>query len=482
MIITLYQFSKRQNSTKQPTNLTPHIDVTVYLKEPCDEFKPVFQLETQSADTYNYVKWGSRYYWITSRTYITSDIIEIHCTKDLLATFKSAIGASSQYILRSSHSSNGSIIDNLYPITMSRTSSYESIIKLADMWDARDGFYVMGLICSAQSGQSIANRLRRGNVVYLILTEPQARTLADQFNQLSGFMSSVRPADFLVSFTYIPIPLTNSIAVAASGSPAKIHIGSAVGGWDLDVADCIPTSSVLYANGVYTYTPSTPSVQLNSHPDAGTRGQYLNYPPYTYLTAYLGPFGTVNLTQMETSYIEYGSLYYNFTIDLCTGQAVFRFYSQTPNSDLTGATASRIGRLGVPIQLVTSTYGNLSSTVSAIGSAIGIIGGIASGNYALAGSSAAGFIGSAASSLTPKNDSVGSNGSFAELYRPYILAQFFKPTNDDNAQRGRPLCEVGQISNYPGYIMTSDCDIELLATDAENISIRNQMNAGFFYE
>ena len=480
MTITLYQFSKRQNSTKQPTNSISHIDVTVFLKEPCDEFKPVFQLDAQY-DTYNYLKWGTRYYWITSKTYITSDIIEIHCTKDLLATYKTAIGASSEYILRSSHSSDGTIIDNLYPITMSRTSSYEAIIKLADMWDARDGFYVMGLICSAQSGQSIANRLRRGNVVYLILTEAQARTLADQFNQLSGFMSAVKPADFLVSFTYIPIPVTG-IASATPGSPAKIHIGSAVGGWDLDVADMAPYSSITGANGVYTYTPSTPFVQLDPHPDAGTRGQYLNYPPYTYLTAYLGPFGTVNLTQMETSYGGYDSLYYNFTIDLCTGQAVFRFYSQTPNTDLTGATVSRMGRLGVPIQLVTSTYGNLSSTVSAIGSAIGIIGGIATGNAALAGSSAAGFVGSAASSLTPKNDSVGSNGSFAELYRPYILAQFFKPTNDDNAQRGRPLCEVGQISNYPGYIMTSDCDIALLATDAENISIRNQMNAGFFYE
>ena len=480
MTITLYQFSKRQNSTKQPTNTVSHTDVTVFLKEPCDEFKPVFQLDAQY-DTYNYLKWGSRYYWITSKTYITSDIIEIHCTKDLLATYKTAIGASSEYILRSSHSSDGTIIDNLYPITMSRTSSYESTIKLADMWDAKNGFYVMGLICSAQSGYSISNRLRRGNVVYLILSETQARTLADQFNQLSGFLSSVKPSDFLVSFTYIPIPVTG-IASASSGSPAKIHIGSAVGGWDLNVDDMIPLIPVTTANGVYTFTPLTPFVQLTGHPDAATRGTYLNFPPYTQLTAYLGPFGTVNLTQMETSYIEYGTLYYNFTVDLCTGQAVFRFYDKTIPTDLTGATVARLGRLGVPIQLVTSTYGNLSSTVSAIGSAIGIIGGIASGNAALAGSSAAGFLGSAAASMTPKNDSVGSNGSFAELYRPYILAQFFKPTNDDNSQRGRPLCVVGQISNYPGYIMTSDCDIALLATDAENIAIRNQMNAGFFYE
>lgn len=480
MTITLYQFTKRQNSTKQPTNSDTHVDVTCLLKEPSDEFKPVFQISTTYA-SYNYVKWGTRYYWITSKTYVTNDILEIHCTKDLLATYKTAIGSSSQYILRSSYAYNSYVVDNLYPITMERSGSYESIVKLADMWHARDGFYVMGLICSAQSGQSIDNRIRRGNVVYLILTEAQARTLADQFNQLSGFLSSVKPSDFLVSFTYIPISMTG-IAEAAAGSPAKIHIGSSVGGWDLNVADCIPYESVRYANGIYTYTPSPSFVSLPAHPDAGTRGEYLDYPPYTVLTAYLGPFGIVNLTQMDTSYGYYGSIYYNFTIDLCTGQAIFRFYDTGIASDLTGATVSRIGRLGVPIQLVTSTYGNLSSTVSAIGSAIGLIGGIASGNAALAGSSAAGFVGSAAASMTPKTDSVGSNGSFAELYRPYILCQFFKTTDDDNADRGRPLCKVGTISSYPGYIMTSDCDIALLATDAEIISVRNQMNSGFFYE
>lgn len=479
MTITLYQFTKRQNSTKQPTNSDTHVDVTCVLKEPSDEFKPVFQISTTYA-SYNYVKWGTRYYWITSKTYVTNDVLEIHCTKDLLATFKSDIGGSSQYILRSSHSFNSYVVDNLYPTIMERSGSYESVVKLADMWDNSRGFYVVGLICSGQNSGDLAGRIRRGSVVYLILTEQQARDFSDQFNALPGFLSSVRPADFLVSFTYIPISMTG-IAQNLPQAPARIHIGASSTGWDMVIPDCVP-STTQTESGLYTYTPSPSFVSLPAHPDAGTRGEYLDYPPYTVLTAYLGPFGTVNLTQLDTSYGYYGSIYYNFTIDLCTGQAIFRFYDTGISSDLTGATVSRIGRLGVPIQLVTSTYGNLSSTVSAIGSAVGLIGGLATGNAALAGSSAAGFVGSAAASMTPKTDSVGSNGSYAELYRPYILCQFFKQTEDDNADRGKPLCKVGTISSYPGYIQTSDCDIALLATDAEIISVRNQMNSGFFYE
>ena len=482
MNITLYKFEKRANSTKQPDNTVASRDATVHLKEPWDEFKPVFQLDAVYFD-YNYVRWGIKYYWITSKSFITNDVIEIHCTKDLLATYKSKIGTSSQYILRSSYDSNGHIVDNLYPITTERSGAYQSTALLADMWDTERGFFVVGIICSAQSGKSIANRLARGNVVYLIMTSSQLFTFIDQYNQLSGFLSAVKPSDFLVSFTYVPIDVTP--IATRPGSPtsyAQRHIGSSVGGWDLDVDDMIPYGTIHASRGVYTYTPSPAFVSLASHPESGTRGEYLNFPPYTQLTAFLGPFGTVNLTQMDTSYGGYGSLYYNFTLDICTGQAVFRFYDHAIPTDLSGATVVRPGRLGVPIQMVTSTYGNVSSTVSAIGSAIGVIGGIATGNAALAGSAAAGFIGSAASSMTPKNDSVGSNGSFAELYRPYILQQFFKVTADDNSQRGRPLCVVGQISNYPGYIQTSDADIALLATDAENISIRNQMNAGFFYE
>ena len=372
-------------------------------------------------------------------------------------------------------------MDSLYPITTNRNNAAdESTVKLADMWDHSRGFYVVGLICSGQNPGDLAGRIRRGSVVYLILTEQQARDFSDQFNQLSGFLSSVRPSDFLVSFTYIPLSMTG-IAQNLPLAPALIHIGSAGAGWDMSIPDCVPSTSQTLT-GLYTYSPTPKYVSLPTHPDAITRGEYLNYPPYTYLTAYLGPFGTVNLTQMDTSYGGYGSIYYNFTIDLCTGQAIFRFYDHTPPTDLTEATVSRIGRLGVPIQLATSTYGNISSTVSALGSAIGMIGGIASGNYALAGASAAGFVGSAASSMTPKVDSVGSNGSFAELYRPYILGQFFRPTDDDNADRGRPLCTTGTISSYPGYIMTADCDIALMASDTEIISVRNQMNAGFFYE
>ena len=478
MNITLYKFEKRPNSTKQPDNTVASRDATVHLKEPWDEFKPVFQLDAVYFD-YNYVRWGVKYYWITSKSFITNDVIEIHCSKDLLATYKSKIGASSQYILRSSHDSNGHIVDNLYPITTERSGTYQSVAKLEDMWDADRGFYVVGLICAGQNVGDLDTRLKRGSVTYLIMTPAQAWSFAAEFNTLSGFFSTVKPSDFLVSFTYVPIGMSG---IATTGGLAKIHIGDSLSGWNMNVSDCEPTASVRTLNGIYTFTPSPAYVSLASHPESGTRGEYLNYPPYTQLTAYLGPFGTVNLTQMDTSYGGYGSLYYNFTIDLCTGQAIFRFYDHTIPNDLTGATVARIGRLGVPIQLVTSTYGNLSSTVSAIGSAIGMAGGIATGNAALVGSSALGFIGSAAASMTPKNDSVGSNGSFAELYRPYILQQFFKVTADDNSQRGRPLCVVGQISNYPGYIQTSDADIALLATDAENISIRNQMNAGFFYE
>ena len=481
MTITLYKFTKRQNSTKRPALTDSHVDVTVFLKEPCDEFKPVFQLDAQLAE-YNYVQWGSKYYWITSKTYVTSDVIEIHCTKDLLATYKTEIGSSTQYILRSSHAYSGSIVDNLYPITTNRNDAAdESTVKLADMWDASNGFYVVGIMCKAQSGHSINNRLRRGNVVYLMLTKIQLYNFVDLLGTQSGFLSSTKPADFLVSFTYIPIDIT-LVGADSLSSPAYIHIGDPLNGWDLTVADYIPNSTVIGANGIYTYTPSPAYVTLPIHPYSIARGEYLNYPPYTNLTAYLGPFGTVNLTQMDTSYGGYGSIYYNFTLDLCTGQAIFRFYDHSAPTDLTEATVSRIGRLGVPIQIATSTYGNISSTVSALGSAIGMIGGIASGNYALAGSSAVGFVGSAAASMTPKVDSVGSNGSFAELYRPYILAAFFKPTDEDNADRGRPLCTTATISSHPGYIMTSDCDIALMASDAEIISVRNQMNEGFFYE
>ena len=88
MQITTYNFAKEPNSTKQPAaGGTVH---NVVLKEPCSLFHPVFRLNGFSHSD-NYVKWGSRYYFIEDIVQVTNSEAEYHCREDVLATYKSYI-------------------------------------------------------------------------------------------------------------------------------------------------------------------------------------------------------------------------------------------------------------------------------------------------------------------------------------------------------------------------------------------------------
>ena len=81
-------FSKRTNSTKQPTGGT---QTTVRLKEPCGISSPTF-ICSGVPDNVKYVQAFGRYYFVSEVTH-NGGLIEISCTSDPLATYKSAIGA-----------------------------------------------------------------------------------------------------------------------------------------------------------------------------------------------------------------------------------------------------------------------------------------------------------------------------------------------------------------------------------------------------
>ena len=53
--------------------------------------------------------------------------------------------------------------------------------------------------------------------------------------------------------------------------------------------------------------------------------------------------------------------------------------------------------------------------------------------------------------------------------------------DDDLTSRGRPLCKVGQISSYPGYLLCADVEVNIGCTEAEHQMIKSYMESGFFY-
>ena len=100
MQISVYSgFSKRINSTKQPTGGTT---IDVALKTPCCVMSPTFRISGFDL-SWDYIAWGSRYFYVDDITVETNDIALYHCKIDTMATFRGDILSSSQFVTRNAN-------------------------------------------------------------------------------------------------------------------------------------------------------------------------------------------------------------------------------------------------------------------------------------------------------------------------------------------------------------------------------------------
>ena len=103
-------FTKRKNSTKQPAGDPDTTLTQVYLKEGTSIEQPVFII-TSDDFTYNYARFAHMYYYIDDIVSLKNNLIELHCSKDVLATYKDAITGSSAYVKYYTHN-NTEIVDS----------------------------------------------------------------------------------------------------------------------------------------------------------------------------------------------------------------------------------------------------------------------------------------------------------------------------------------------------------------------------------
>ena len=175
MVIFLYDFTKRNNSTKQP-NPADAESFTVQLKNETSFLNPSFEMNpsglteglfSPSAYNYCFVPYWQRYYYITDWTW-KNGIWEFSCIVDVLASFKTEIGATSSYIVRAAGDMDGTIIDTFYP-----AKSNATIIKtnVASAWynvAPSGGSYILGCI-NYQSSNLV------GAIAYYALTGVSTR-------------------------------------------------------------------------------------------------------------------------------------------------------------------------------------------------------------------------------------------------------------------------------------------------------------------
>lgn len=469
MNVVFYSFTKRQNSTKQPDPSTGKY-ITCQLKDETSFLNPVLKISKDivsgafSPDLYNYVSipYWQRYYYITDWQYLNG-IWECSLTVDPLASFKTEIGNTSSYILRSDNQFNGAIADSFYPST---TNVNISRVPVACSWNGvapSGGTYVLG--CINYQDKKI------GAVSYYALSPYQLSAVISYlftdniFNASSIteigeglYKSMFNPFQYVVSCMWFPFDY-HSFGVDF----ANVKVGY----WDTGIEGQLVSASALAEKNFVTAT-------IPDHPQI-SRGSYLNYAPYTKLTLYIPPFGSIPI---DTNFRTIGNyLYSAVLIDHITGQATIRISISPSRTNLTeyNIVCEKSAMIGVPIQL-SQLMPDYVNSVNSLGSAVGSL---ITGNII----GAASGVLSSVDSQMPKVSSNGANGSFIEtLLAPHLIVENLRLADENRVEFGRPLCSTRTIRTIPGYIQCGEDDHAFSSTQRESEMINKYMRDGFFYE
>ena len=484
MTVKFYSFSKRQNSTSQPAANSELLTLSsVELKEECNFVTPVLKLKGLTNGTtfvpglynYVYIPLWTRYYFITDWKFING-LWEVQLNMDVLASHKTEIGNTQAYVIRSASQYNGNLIDSFYPATSVKSISKQSVGSEIYHSSLPSGSYIIGVVNNASSGLNV------GAINYYALTTAQLSSLlqylfSNNIYNVSNvtemgeglYKSLFDPFQYIVSCMWFPFE-TSSFG----NTTENIKVGY----WDTGISG----TRVHYIVKQMNVKSDSP---ISRHPLAATRGNYLNFAPYTTLTLYYPPFGEIPI---DTTFNQYGSstyLWCKLFVDSITGMADL-YVTLTDGTDSDhGADPYRYmfvktAQIGVPIQLakiapeggfvnsaITSATGFVGSIIDALGANNQIFQGIIDGTKA----------------AMAKVSTAGANGSFIEIVEPpYLVCEFCSLASENITEYGRPLCDTKYINTLSGYIKCGEANYPFTGTDIERKIINNYLASGFFYE
>lgn len=463
--ITCYSgFSKKPNSTARPSG-TGTVKNCVF-KDDVSVVSPVFLLD--GVDTsINYVIYNSRYYFVRDIVLQNRNIMELHCEIDVLATWKSQIGSSSQYVLRSSVSSDGKITDVFYPSKKDPVVKSKSLTNVtAPAWatSLNSGWYVVGILSGSNSGTGI----KQGCVKYYAMRPSDFEYFAGKLFDDTSWPGmpdkySYNPIQYVTSAMWFPYAPPY---VAAGVSSVQV-------GWVTLFFQCFELSSPI---ATHNYT-----VSLDDHPQAATRGAYLNAAPYSEYCLSFPPFGTIVLDA-----------------DVCADSSLINIIHKT---DFITGKSMLVGReifgsgmfeyfrrevqIGVSIQIAQVSANKLGVAQEIINTAGNVIGAVARGDVGALFTAVSGII-SGIQTAQPHAQTTGSNDSLISVLdfgvSPFVFERYYEIVDEDNTNHGRPLCQVKTISSIAGYILCANSEVSITGTLEEKERIQSYMDGGFFYE
>lgn len=466
--IQLATFSKRENSTAQYAGTWTDFSCT--LKDNCSVINPRIELHTATnvtAFNYAHISAFNRYYFIRDIEYYREEtILYLEC--DVLATYKSTIGSSSEYILRSASNYDGTIIDTLYPAKTVCTIVEGTSVGV---FSTADITFILGVINNESSNKA-------GAVQYYAMDATQMHSFMEF---LLGDDSAIQMDSFLSTISNLSQAVQDGVARSMI-NPASYIVESYALPYapDVDQLSVVKCGWWTIAETGYVIRPRTNHIDIGSgtftlnlprHPQASTRGDYLNCAPYTRYTLLLGPFGVYSLDSTKCASVSsvnckvYGDNFGNVTCEIELGGVIVDRLTACVKNPFA------VGQVNVDA---------LSAMSSGVAIACDLQKNIGNPDEKTFN---AGNVMSAVNALMPQVTRQGAQGNFSNVFPNFrSIAEHYTIADDDLTHRGRPLCQQKTISTLSGYVLVSDADISIAGTKQENEQIKSYMNNGFYYE
>ena len=528
-IILFKAFTKRLNSTKLPPTPTASNSFTItnaQLKGPCTILRPAIELRTTVPSglgaytqyTYCYISEFNRYYFINSWEFLGARIA-FTAEVDVLASYKSAITGSTQYVLRSASASDGRIVDTHYPISARQPYIAGSHIANPLLPGAGSpyGCVVCGIVSKTGSltgcVQYWAFETSAFLELCLALFNFTTQWGAGGQDIADGIKKAITdPFQYFTSCFWLPYSTADFTNRSLASQTQTVYVGY----------DTITLSNYAYyfTGSVEISFTNLVTISLTKHPQASSRGIYLNSAPYSKYYFSFFPFcGMVELD--NTKFTDLSELYALYTVDLRTGKGILNLCTSVSGTSYTDWTPGEVvyaseAQVGVDIPIaaihtalpqslapvVTGAVASaasesggfiqmgkklLSTGVNWFGSLVGASQEQKQAAYETVGAQpySMGDV-SKIGSLAMKSECqmMGSQGVMSFNYRQKLRlwGVFYYVTDEGLTWNGRPLCQQVTLSTLAGYVC---CDKPSLpapnnALAPEVAEIENFLASGCF--
>lgn len=491
--VSLWNYSKKENSTSQPDAGTAHT-VVCDLMDGSGMLAPTMVLNGDNPTAYNYayIEEFSRYYFINNWRY-SLGLWTCEMQVDVLASWKSQIRGSYVYVARSSNAYSTDIRDTVYPMLSGSIESNDWVPNPFNITYG-NGYFVAGIV------NTDTNTI--GAVSYYAFTASQFRQLlsalmgdvtfygvTDISDQLTKVLAN--PFQYIVSCRWMPMEPPGGYSVTSVP----------LGWWTFNVS-----ALRLGANAIVEGTDI--SLTIPRHPQQD-RGIWLNEGPYTEHYLIFAPFGSFSLPPEKM--LASNNLQLSWSVDYITGAAVLvvscggffvtrvegiigteiALAQMAPNMDNIMASLPNFWKTQTGLESPGAGDAKYHHVTLSEVAQTAVNGHYRPGEAPDIGSSgvtnaivnvATGIANAYLSSLCPAQIS-GTNGGISGGRFKVELHSWFRDIGEEDIyEKGRPYCEYTSLFNLSGFVQCGETDIAIPCTKPELAAIKAYMAAGFFLE